>query len=491
MCGICGYYGENVADRPLPLETLRHRGPDDRGTAAAAQFKLGHTRLAIIDLDNGSQPMWNEDHSLCLVFNGEIYNHVQLRAALQARHSFRTRSDTEVILHLFEAEGASAVTRLDGMFALAIAGPDELVLARDPLGIKPLYYQVNDENLFFASELKSFTDPQHPIRELPPGSVYGTVRGWQPYYWVPRDFEEEMSWEECLAGLRQRLAAAVRKRLMADVPLGCFLSGGLDSSIVTALARQALPELHTFSVATERGTDRDYARLAARLLGTAHHECLVKPAALWEALPEIIFALESFDQSLVRSAVANYFLARLAAEHVKVVLTGEGADELFAGYAYLDRFEDAASLNEELWRITRDLYRTNLQRVDRMTMAHGLEARVPFLDLEVVRWALRTPAAFKRSPAGISKWCLREAFKDELQRTDALLYRAKEKFGQGSGVTEILAELAAAKVADGGYRKELERGTKLRSKEEYYYFQIYCSLFGRESAAQLVGRSRS
>jgi asparagine synthase (glutamine-hydrolysing) len=492
MCGICGYFGKNVANYPLPIHKLKHRGPDDTGYIIKDRFKFGHTRLSIIDLTGGHQPMLNSKGTVCIVFNGEIYNYRMLRAGLGQKHTFRTNSDTEVILHLFEEEGPAGLAKLDGMFALAIVSPDGLVLARDPIGIKPLYYQKVNQNLFFASEIKAFIQTQNPIQEFPPGHIFTTAGGYQPYYEIPSQYETNISWGESLLELRHKLKQAVQKRLMSDVPLGSFLSGGLDSSLITALVKQDIDKLHTFSVSMEQSNDRHYALLAAKCLGTIHHEYILSPREIWDKLPEIIYYLESFDQSLVRSAVANYFLAKLAAEEVKVVLTGEGADELFAGYAYLDRFPDGDGLSRELWEITNALHNTNLQRVDRMTMAHGLEARVPFLDREMITWAMKLPPAFKRNTAeGISKWCLREAFREEALLPDEIIHRGKEKFAEGSGVAEVLTAMTTEKVSEGSYQAELARGTLLRSKEEYYYFQIFESYFGREQVMSLVGRSKS
>lgn len=492
MCGICGYFGANVSHRPLPMAQLKHRGPDDEGIVIGNNYKFGHTRLAIVDVAKGHQPMLNEDNTRCIVFNGEIYNHQFLRANLKQDHFFRTECDTEVILHLFEEEGMNGLKKLDGMFALAIATPGELILARDPVGIKPLYFQESGDCLFFASEIKAFYHCRDPIVELKPGTIYSSVSQSHSYYELPRNFEGEMSWEECLAALRQRVTVAVKKRLMADVPLGSFLSGGLDSSIITALVKAEREQLHTFSVATEQSSDRRYARSVADYLGTAHHEYIIRPSEIKKALPTIIYYLESYDRSLVRSAVANYFLAQIAAAEVKVVLTGEGADELFAGYRYLEEFPDADSLNGELWRITKDLHNTNLQRTDRMTMAHGLEARVPFLDVAVIRLAMQIPAAYKRDVSKrTEKCCLRAAFQNEALLPQEIFKRKKEKFSDGSGMSDVLAAITAESIPQGSFCKELERGTPLRSREEYYYFQIYCSLFGREAALNLVGRSRS
>jgi asparagine synthase (glutamine-hydrolyzing) len=490
MCGICGYYGSEVNHLPLPMPRIKHRGPNDHGIAVDVCFKFGHTRLSIMDVDNGKQPMFNEDRSLCLVFNGEIYNYRQIKADLKREHQFKTDSDTEIILHLYEEEGVEGLRKLDGMFALALATPEGLVLARDPVGIKPLYFQKSENWTYFASEIKAFTN-HADVDEFPAGTFFSTNQGYQTFFEIPVQFDPDLSWDECLAGLRTRLKKAVSKRLMADVPLGSFLSGGLDSSLITALIKEHQKELHTFSVSFKDGNDRQYAHQVSRFLGTTHHEIIVTAGELWKAIPEVIYYLESYDCSLVRSAVANYFLAKLAAEEVKVVLTGEGADELFAGYEYLNRFCDSNSLQKELWQITKDLHYTNLQRVDRMTMAHGLEARVPFLDKELIVWALQIPPQYKRNEAGISRWCLREAFRNDQLLPDEILEREKEKFSDGAGVAAALADMAENKVSDGGYQWELAQGTALQSKEEYYYFQIFVSYFGRERALHLVGRSKS
>jgi len=491
MCGICGYFGRIIPDDPLPLEKLSHRGPDGRGETMGPGYRFGHTRLAIIDVAGGGQPMYNEDGTVCITFNGEIYNYRALREGLRGKHVFRTESDTEVIVHLYEEEGPAGLKKLDGMFALAIAAPGTAIMVRDPLGIKPLYYRVDEDGIRFASEIKAFPSAEG-LEEFPPGHLFRADRGLEPYYELPQYYREDLDWPQALGELRRRLARAVEKRLMSDVPLGTFLSGGLDSSLISALAKEAKEELHTFSVTLGDSPDRHYAAMASRYLGTIHHEYVLTPEEMWAALPEVIYHLESFDRSLVRSAVPNYFLAKLASEHVKVVLTGEGADELFAGYAYLDRFPGWDDLHRELHAITAALHNTNLQRVDRMTMAHGLEGRVPFLDREVVAWGLSIPPWFKKDRRrNLAKWCLRAAFSGTGLLPEEIIWRGKEKFAEGTGVAAILAAMAEERVRDADYGREIALGIPLRSKEEYYYFQIFRSYFGRGRAVELVGRSRS
>ncbi|MFZ5967386.1 MAG: asparagine synthase B [Bacillota bacterium] len=492
MCGIIGYYGENASKKSLAIDSIGHRGPDGNGQVCGVNFKFGHTRLAILDVEGGVQPMTNEDTSMWITFNGEIYNHEDIRNSLKHDHHYRTTSDTEVILHLMEEEGWKGLKRLDGMFALAVASRDSFTVARDPLGIKPLYYMKAEDGLYFGSEIKSFQGKKGKIELFPPGHIYTSEKGFERYYELPTKYSEEMDWDETLEEIRNRLRFAVEKRLMADVPVGSFLSGGLDSSLVSALIKDMKEDdVHTFSVALENSSDRYYSQMASKYLGTIHHEYLLTPEEMWNTLPEVIYHLESFDRSLVRSAVANYFLAKIASEHVKVALSGEGADELFAGYEYLNQFGDRA-LQKELVEITSELHNTNLQRNDRMTMAHGLEGRVPFLDVDMISLGLRIPPKFKRDQeTGAVKWCLREAFADQGILPDEIIHRGKEKFSEGTGVADILEAMAEEKISDRDFQQELAKGTPLKSKEEYYYYKLFESSFGSESYKDLVGRSRS
>ncbi|MEJ2668040.1 MAG: asparagine synthase (glutamine-hydrolyzing), partial [Deinococcales bacterium] len=388
MCGITGHWGDG-GSQPVVDETrqrmarLRHRGPDGEGALALAGGVLGHTRLAIMDPEHGQQPHVSQSADAALVANGEIYNHLALRRRLST-HVFASHSDTEVALRLLEEEGAAGVPKLDGMFALAHADGEELLLARDPLGIKPLYLApTRSGGVRFASEMKALQDVADGIRELPPGCVWSSRSGLRRYYRVPAAQPAISDPEEAAREVRATLRRAVEKRLMSDVPLGAFLSGGLDSSAIAALAVQAMGELHTFSVGVRGSADLEAAREVASHLGTRHHELVFDAAAVEAELGPIIYALESFDRDLVRSAVPTAFTARLAARHVKVVLTGEGADELFAGYRYVRPLRGDA-LARELTRSLQGMHNLNLQRVDRLTMAHGLEARVPFLDRDMV-----------------------------------------------------------------------------------------------------------
>lgn len=505
MCGIAGGFGRPDTDRVEDmLDTLRHRGPDGRGLHRdpGGRCVLGHTRLAIIDVAGGHQPMANETGTVWVAFNGEIYNFRELRRELTDRgHRFRTGSDTEVLVHLYEDLGPEMVRRLDGMFALALWDGKDLFLARDRLGIKPLYYgYAADGTLYFASELKALRRACGEAQEFPAGSWFRTGEGFRRYYTVPGRrgiVPDPGGVEGAVRRLRALLEAAVAKRLMADVPVGVFLSGGLDSSLVAAIARRLTAgPLHSFAVGTRGSLDLASARRVAAHLGTVHHEFVFDEEDVARALPDVIHHLESFDPALVRSAVATWFVSRLASEHVKVVLMGEGADELFAGYEYLGGLPDA-SLQGELVTLTGALHNTNLQRADRMTMAWSLEGRVPFLDRALVEFALEgVPPAWKLRPRGVrgepaEKWILRLAAGADLP--DEIAWRRKEKFSHGTGASALLARLAAGAVSDAEVRRTRLPGGRSAavSREEILYYRVYDEFFPGGYGAGTVGRTRS
>ncbi|MFQ5528120.1 MAG: asparagine synthase-related protein, partial [Thermoanaerobaculia bacterium] len=307
MCGIAGVWGDSdVETVQSMLADLAHRGPDAAGIVDLEGVgTLGHRRLAIIDPDGGDQPIANEDRSKTIITNGEIYNFRQLRTELESRHVFQTGSDGESALHLFEELGPSMVRKLDGMFTFAVAHGKNLFLARDPIGVKPLYYAVDDTGdsapvLFFASEIKALTGLELEVRDVPPGTCYDFERGFLPYYRLPDYLPRERPDEVLRSILRETLEQAIEKRLMSDVPVGVFLSGGLDSSIVAAIARRHLQPLHTFAVGTEGSPDLEAAGIVARYIGSEHHEYILDPEEIGRDLDTILYHLESFDQDLVR-----------------------------------------------------------------------------------------------------------------------------------------------------------------------------------------------
>jgi asparagine synthase (glutamine-hydrolysing) len=480
MCGIAGAY-EKVSrnDVNKMVMQIKHRGPDGEGVMPTDAGTLGHARLAIVDVDRGQQPFRLGDD--WIAFNGEIYNHLELRGKWLQGQEFETHTDTETVLRLFQTYGPKTVEMLDGMFAFAIVHADELFLARDPLGIKPLYVGYKDgKGLYFASEVKALALVTDDIHEFPAGHWYHSQNGWRQYYRVEDTIHAELSdmhnKANTVNAIRDSLGAAVSKRLMSDVPLGVSLSGGLDSSIVSLLASRDMPGLHSFVVGVTGGEDLDAAQLMAETLGTRHHEYIYSEQEMVDILPDVVYYLESFDPGLVRSAIPNYMLSRMASDYVKVILTGEGADELYAGYSYLQRYAEAEVLQEELVNITKSLHNINLQRCDRMSMAHGLEARVPFLDVASVSLALSIPPEWKlhkeHRPA---KDLLRRAYENVLP--DEIVNRPKMKFSNGAGSSDILAERAEETVSDADFKQERRRlknewDYHLQSKEALIYYRM-------------------
>ena len=492
MCGIVVKMGgEGEVKMEKMLKKIKHRGPDGSGVMQMWDSTLGHVRLSILDVQGGAQPMSNERGDLAVSFNGEIYNYLDFRRDLEKRHKFHTRSDTEVLLHLYEEIQEDMLDQLDGMFAIALAGPQGLLLARDPVGIKPLYYGRRGNQFIAASELKAFPKMDE-IKMLPAG--YAMFVGDEPWRFARR-FPPQKSLiapplEEVLAEVRRRLDHAVVKRLMSDVPVGVYLSGGLDSSLVAALMRPHTVRLHSFTAGMEGAPDLIAARNMARYLDTEHHELIYTAEDVQNAIPDVIRALESYDAPLVRSAVPMYFVSKLAAQYVKVVLSGEGADELFAGYSYLGRIQDRKRLRKELADITLRLQDTNLQRADRISMACSLEARVPFLDLDLIRYVSRLPIEYlEQKPGRPEKWLLRKACQGLLPNN--ILDRKKMKFSEGAGSAEVIADLVSKTISQDTFEREkrVEDGLVLRSPEELYYYRIWRQVMEPHITPDLVGRT--
>jgi len=499
MCGIAGIWGhaEEEVVRKM-MERMVHRGPDAEGVFVDPDSRgvLGHRRLAIIDPAGGRQPILGDSGASALVANGEVYNYRTLNRQLAGKHAFRTQSDSETILRLFDEVQESSVAQLDGMFAFVIADGDHVFAARDPIGIKPLYLGQRSGQWCFASEQKALAGIAEDVSEFPPGTSFHSARGYRRFYQVPSPGPKRrlLDLNEAVRQLRNTLEAAVGKRLMSDVPLGAFLSGGLDSSIICALARRHMDRLHTFSVGFEGSRDLAAARQVARHLDTVHHEYVLDEDEVARLLPKIIYHLESYDQDLVRSAIPTYFTARLAADHVKVILTGEGADELFAGYGYHREIRGATDLQQELRRSIGALHNINLQRVDRLTMAHSIEARVPFLDVSMIALAQRIPpeSKLRRTPDDrlVEKWILRKACEDLLPQE--IVWRDKEQFDEGSGTADLIGRrgldewLAASDSAQYAAR---HRAAALRSPEECAYHKILRGAYpGAEFVVQNAAR---
>jgi asparagine synthase (glutamine-hydrolysing) len=378
------------------------------------------------------------------------------------------------------------------MFAFVLTDGEHVLAGRDPLGIKPLYLG-GDPNggLWFASELKALPGICVNVREFPPGCLYTREGGFRRYFrpqWVEPPREPRPTEPHAIA---EQLERAVAKRLMSDVPVGVFLSGGLDSSLIAALVRRHVDSLHSFSVGLDGSSDVLAARAVAQRLGTHHHEYTYTPAEAVNVVETVIAHLESYDPALLRSAVPCYFVSKLAAEHVKVILTGEGSDEAFAGYLYFDGVGNASALHHETVRLLTGLRNMNLQRVDRMTMAHSLEGRVPFLDIEFLDLVMAIDPADKvHRPECPEKWLLRSAFEGALP--DTILWRRKQEFAQGCGSEWTLKEHCDAVVSDAAFAQASEcfPADTPTTKEAFHYRRIFEGMFPGAAARSTVGRWR-
>ncbi|UOR11383.1 asparagine synthase B [Halobacillus amylolyticus] len=499
MCGIYAMTGKTTEKTMNQiLESMHHRGPDEGKAISLKNFHLGQRRLSIIGLEDGIQPIGSKDDDKWIVCNGEIYNYLSLKEELSRTTSFLTASDSEVALKMYEQKGPEGVRDLDGMFAFFIADQknNTFMAARDTLGIKPLYYGKDEEgNLAFSSELKTLYLVTEKVHEFPPGYYYTPEDGFVCYRKIKTPHESEVfnstNEKAIMAGIERDLKRSVDKRLLADVEVGVLLSGGLDSSLIAALAaklEKGNAPVKSFCVGAEGSEDIVRAREVAQAIGSEHYEYIYSKAELIEVLPEVIYNLESFEPSLVRSALPNYFVSRLAAQHVKVILSGEGADELFAGYDYMKDFSDTKQLNSEIIRVINTLHNINLQRADRMSMAHSLELRVPFLDLELIDFALKIPADLKlHNKKTMEKNILRNSFNNVLP--EHILWRKKEEFSAGSGALDILDAYAEETISDKAWKKlDAEAPIRMRSKQECLYFQIFKEQFPYSTAINTVGR---
>ncbi len=387
--------------------------------------------------------------------------------------------------------GQSELKQFMTPFALAIATPMGVVLARDVMGIKPLYYgKTHNDALCFASEVKALLPITKEVREFPPGAWYEPQKGVQFYTQLKSNKPLHQNPETIIAELRARLEAAVRTCINDEV-MGSWLSGGLDSSAMAALARPRVRKLHTFAAGLPGAPDLDYARQVAKFIRAEHHEVIVTLEDLLAVLPEVIYHLESFDALLVRSSLTNYLVAQHAANYVGAAFSGEGADELFAGYAYLKNLP-GEKLDDELLDITKRLHNTALQRVDRSASAHSLVIHVPFLDADVVDYALRTPTSLKlyRQGEAIEKWVLRKALTDILPRS--VVWRKKAKFWQGAGIGDLLSDYADEQISDTTFAQErvLPNGWQLNTKEELLYYQLFREQFGVLENLAWMGRTK-
>lgn len=501
MCGIAGCFGTrdlNTIDRML--DAMTHRGPNDRGIHAHRSSVFGHTRLSIVDVSGGHQPIMADNGNAGIICNGEIYNFRQLKKKLISKHAFKTKSDSEVALHLYREKGPKSVRELDGMFAFAIFDGNNYMLARDPVGIKPLYYGYVGDNMYFASELSAMSlAGVELVHEFPPGHYYTPEEGFVEFYQVPEVQDVMLTdVDETCHLIRETFTQAVKKRLLADreIHVGSFCSGGLDSSLVAAIVAEEIPNLHTFAVGMrdedgELSDDLKAARVAANHIGSSHHELIFTEEDYHQALPTVIKKLESYDPSLVRCAVPCYFTCKLASDYVTVVLTGEGADEIFAGYHYIKRLSKD-QINREVRRNLCSLHNINLQRADRIGMYFSLELRVPFLDVAMIDLAMKIDPTLKirkLQEERIEKWILRKAFEGTGYLPDEILWRSKVQYTQGAGCESIGQRLAEQEIDHDEFQriKDQNPGAIINSREAAYYYKIFRQFHPQDSILESIG----
>ena len=514
MCGIvCALDTKQpVAElRPQLLEMskkIRHRGPDWSGIYADDNAVLAHERLAIVDPTSGRQPLLSPDQSLVLAANGEIYNHRELRATTPD-YQYQTGSDCEVILALYQQKGATFIDDLNGIFGFVIydASTKGYLIARDHMGIIPLYYGFDQQGTrYVASELKALEGVCHTIEVFPPGH-YMTEKDAAPQKWYTRDWEDYDAIKDnptSIEDLGKALEDAVHRQLMSDVPYGVLLSGGLDSSITSALAKKFAknrieaddkqeawwPQLHSFSIGLEGSPDLAAAQVVADRIGTVHHEVTFTVQEGLDAIKDVIYHLETYDITTVRASTPMYLLARvIKSMGIKMVLSGEGADEVFGGYLYFHKAPNPEEFHKETVRKLEKLYQYDCLRANKSLAAWGIEGRVPFLDKEFMDVAMRiNPKDKMITSERMEKWVLRKAFQGELP--EAIAWRQKEQFSDGVGYSWIdsIKEVVETAVSDSQMAQVSHRFPiqPPRTKEEYYYRSIFEEHFPSSAAALTV-----
>jgi asparagine synthase (glutamine-hydrolysing) len=503
MCGFLAIIGKGKDEDLVKQLSKRmsHRGPDESDMVVTPNgHVLSHERLSIIDLHSGRQPIQG-CKGAWMVHNGEIYNHQQLRDTILAAHEFRSKSDSEVIVHLYEQFGYDFCDKLDGDFAFAVINGDDFIAGRDPMGVKPLYYGIDERGrTWFASEMKPLADQCKTFATFPPGHFYTPQTGFVKYYKPEYEDHTKAVEKLDLKAIRESLTEATRKRLMSDVPIGVLLSGGLDSSLTSSIAARLLADagkkLHSFSIGlNDASPDAAAARKVAAFLGTEHHEVHFTVEQGIEILNKLIWHLETYDVTSVRASTPMYFLSKaITAQGVKVVLSGEGADEIFGGYLYFRNAPSAEAFQKETIERVQKLFTADLLRADKSTMAHGLEARVPFLDKAFLDLAMTIEAHEKQPQThnGMEKYILRKAF-DTPERPylpDEILWRQKEQFSDGVGYSWIDGLIAhcESQVTDeqlGQAAARFPYNTPL-TKEAYFYRDIFHKHYPQKSASQTV-----
>ncbi|KAI8889088.1 asparagine synthase [Backusella circina FSU 941] len=530
MCGIFAVYnyqGDVDAYRQRALylsKKIRHRGPDWSGCYTTKNHIFCHERLAIVGVGSGAQPIISDDENLVLAVNGEIYNHKQLRSELKTNPTFKTESDCEVIMHMYNEVDTDLVQSLDGMFSFVLLDKkrNRVIAARDPIGITTLYYGWNSkmpETVYFASELKSLNEDCDKILAFPPGHIYDsdtkeTTRWFNPTWW---DGDRVPANPVDLKVLRESLENAVRKRLMAEVPYGVLLSGGLDSSLIAAIAARETdkiaatadqngntlwPRLHSFSIGLPGSPDLIAAREVAKHLHTVHHEYTFTIQEALDAVNDVIYHLETYDVTTIRASTPMYLLSRkIKAMGVKMVLSGEGADEVFGGYLYFHSAPDTDSFHTETVTRVKNLHTSDCLRANKSTMAWGVEARVPFLDKSFLEVAMNIDPKDKipnKAAGRMEKYIVRKAFDTSDDPSakpylpDSVLWRQKEQFSDGVGYSWIdsLKQVSENKVSDDDFAQAGAKWTKdvPTTKEAYMYRVMFDQWYPQEACTASVVR---
>ncbi|KKA46120.1 MULTISPECIES: asparagine synthase B [unclassified Salinivibrio] len=515
MCSIFGALdiktdSQQLREIALKMsKTMRHRGPDWSGIYSSEKAILVHERLAIVDLNSGAQPLYNQNQTQALAVNGEIYNHKELRAEFAADYPFQTESDCEIILALYQEKGPELLDYLNGIFAFILYDEeqDAYLIGRDHIGIIPLYHGHDEHgNYYVASEMKALTPICKTISEFPPGHFLWSKQG-EPvrYYkraWMEYDGVKDSTTDK--AALKEALEKAVHRQLMTDVPYGVLLSGGLDSSVISAVTKQYAanriedddqsqawwPRLHSFAIGLEGAPDLKAAKEVADHLGTVHHEFTYSIQEGLDAIRDVVYHIETYDVTTIRASTPMYLMSRkIRAMGIKMVLSGEGADEVFGGYLYFHKAPNAQEFHEETVRKLLALNMFDCARANKSMAAWGVEARVPFLDKEFLEVAMQIKPDDKMCGEGkMEKHIIRECFGDLLP--ESVAWRQKEQFsdGVGYGWIDTLKAIADEKVSDqqlatAAFRFPYNTPT---TKEAYMYREIFAELFPLEDAAKCV-----
>lgn len=501
MCGIvCSFNLQKSKEdlRPQILDMsmkLRHRGPDCSGIFACDKAIMAHERLAIVDPESGKQPLISKDRKLVLAVNGEIYNHMEIREKYKDKYDFLTRSDCEVIMALYRDKGEDFMEELNGIYAFALydVERDVFIIGRDHIGIIPLYQGWDHEGAYYvASELKALEGYCHKIEEFPTGSYYFS-KDLKPKKWYNRDWMEYENVKKNTSDfdqLRESLENAVKRQLMSDVPYGVLLSGGLDSSVISAIAAKISLPLHSFAIGLKGSPDLAAARKVSEHIATTHHEVEYTVQEGLDAIRDVIYHIETYDVTTVRASTPMYLISRyIKSLGIKMVLSGEGADEIFGGYLYFHKAPNAEEFHKETVRKLSKLHQYDCLRANKSLASWGVEGRVPFLDKEFLDVAMRLNPKDKMAGNGkIEKYIIRKAFEDYLPHE--VVWRQKEQFSDGVGYNWIdsLKEIANKTVTD----LQMDNVTSRfplhppLSKEEYLYRTIYSELFPSDSAAMCV-----